>query len=323
MSDLLYSIGVDLGGTNIAVGLVDLNSRNIVRQRSVKTDAPRPCESIAMDIKTVSESLCQEEGISLQDVAWIGIAMPGIVKGDVVLSAFNLDWYNVKLGKVVSDLTSRPTHVANDANAAAYAEAVWGSGKGAKSLIAFTIGTGVGGGIVINGKIWEGTNGFAAEMGHSILVPGGRICPCGKRGCIEAYCSATALIRETKRMMKLYPESVMWKLCESDLNKVTGLTPFTAKKMDDECAKLVLDEFIENLAIGIGNAVNIFQPDVVCIGGGISREGENLLAPLREKVTRVTFGFEDNRTKLVAASLKNDAGIIGAGLLGLQYERFV
>ena len=320
MSQTKYCIGVDLGGTNIAVGLVRLDTKAIARQFSVKTNAPRSCESISKDIDEVSRKLCQQEGIKLEDVAWIGIATPGIVKDDVVLTAFNLGWTNAEFGKILSNFTARPTYVANDANAAAYAEAVWGSGKGSKSLVAFTLGTGVGGGIVIDGKIWEGANGFAAEMGHSILVPGGRSCACGKRGCIEAYCSASALIKETKRMMKLYPESLMWKLCEGDIERVNGKTAFKAKEEGDACAEIVVREFIESLAIGVENVINIFQPDVVCIGGGISREGENLLAPLRKHVEHGTFGIDGGRTKVVAATFRNDAGIIGAALLGLQFQ---
>ena len=316
----MYRIGVDLGGTNIAVGLVRLDTKSIARQFSVKTNAPRSCESISEDIAEVSRKLCSQEGIKLSDVEWIGIATPGIVKDDVVLAAFNLGWTNAEFGRILSDITKRPTYVANDANAAAYAEAIWGSGQGSRSLIAFTLGTGVGGGIVIDGKIWEGMNGFAAEMGHTILVPGGRSCACGKRGCIEAYCSATALIRETKRMMKLYPESIMWRDVDGDVERVSGKTAFRAKDEGDRCAELVINEFIDSLAIGIENAINMFQPDVVCVGGGISREGENLMAPLRERVLHGTFGIEGMRTKLVAASFRNDAGIIGAALLGLQYE---
>ena len=313
-----YCIGVDLGGTNIAVGLVNLETKSIVRQFSIKTKAPRSCESISADIADIVKKLCEAENIVLGDLQWIGIGTPGIVKDDVVLAAFNLGWENAPFGKILSDMTGRPTYVANDANAAAYAEAVWGAGEGAGSLIAFVLGTGVGGGIIIDGKIWEGTNGFAAEMGHSILIPGGRLCACGKRGCIEAYCSATALIKETRRVMGLYPESEMWKICEGDIQRVSGKTAFLAKAKGDVAGTIVVDEFINNLALGIENVINIFQPDVVCVGGGISREGDNLLVPLREHIIHGTFGTETSRTKVVAAKFRNDAGIIGAALLGLQ-----
>ncbi len=318
MSKPEYCIGVDLGGTNIAVGLVRLDTKAIARQFSVKTNAPRACESISKDILDVSEKLCRQEGISLADLKWIGVAAPGIVKDDLVIASFNLGWENAEFGKILSELSGRPTYVANDANAAAYAEALWGSGAGSRSLITFTLGTGVGGGIVFDGKIWEGVNGFAAEMGHSILVPGGRSCPCGKRGCLEAYCSATALIKETKRVMKLYPESKMWQLSEGTLDRVSGKTAFLATREGDRAAEIVINDFIDSLALGISNIINIFQPDVVCVGGGISREGDNLMLPLRERIEHATFGTDAHRTKVVAATFRNDAGIIGAALLGLQ-----
>ncbi len=313
-----YCIGVDLGGTNIAVGLVDLDSKKIEKQISVKTNAPRPCIEISQDIADVCRKLCGMAKIKLDDVRWIGAITPGIVKDGVVISAVNLGWKNAHFRKILSTLTQRPTYVANDANGAAYAEALWGAGVGAKSLVAVTLGTGVGGGIVIDGEMWEGTNGFAAELGHMIIAKDGIACGCGKRGCLEAYCSATALIRETKRMMVRYPESKMWGLCDGNIERVNGKTAFLAKDKGDRAAELVLNEYIENLAIGVSNIINIFQPDVVCIGGGISREGENLLAPLRERVEHEAFCVGDSKTKLVAATFKNDAGIFGAALLGLQ-----
>jgi glucokinase len=198
---------------------------------------------------------------------------------------------------------------------------MWGSGQGSKSLVAFTLGTGVGGGIVINGRIWEGMNGFAAEMGHTILVPGGRSCVCGKRGCLEAYCSAPAFVKETKRIMRLYPDSLMWQEVAGDIERVRGRTAFLAMEKGDKYAKMVIDNFIDFLSVAVENVINTFQPDVVSIGGGMSREGETILAPLRERVSCKTFGIEGMQTKITAAEFKNDAGIIGAALLGLQYEK--
>ena len=163
-------------------------------------------------------------------------------------------------------------------------------------------------------------NGFAAEMGHAVVDPHGRVCGCGRRGCIEAYCSATALIKETRRMMLLHRESAMWDETFGDVERANGKTAFRAMEKGDKAAALVVNEFIDYLAVGVSNIINIFQPDVVCIGGGISREGEVLLAPLRERVLYSSFGTDSARTKVVAASFKNDAGIIGAALLGLQHE---
>ena len=315
-----YCIGVDLGGTNIAIGLIDLDGKVILRKKSVKTNAPRPCEAISKDIKDVCEYLCKEQGITLSDVEWIGVATPGIVRSGVVINAVNLGWTDEKFGEIVSRMTGRPTFVANDANAAAYAEAKWGCGVGENSLIAVTLGTGIGGGIILDGKIWEGFNGFAAELGHMVIDVGGRRCTCGLRGCLEAYCSATALVHETRRMMKLYPDSLMWEVTKGDIDRADGRTAFTANARGDFAARQVIDDFVNYLAIGIANIINIVQPSVVCIGGGISGQGEELMRPLRERLKYTSFGTKDMRTRVEAAVYKNDAGIIGAGLLGIMEE---
>ena len=315
-----YCIGVDLGGTNIAIGLIDLDERKILFKRSIKTNAPRPCLEISEDIKNLCLELCSDGGISLSDVEWIGVATPGIVKSGVVVSAVNLGWTNEKFGEIVSGLTGRPTYIANDANAAAYAEAKWGCGVGAESLIAVTLGTGVGGGIILNGKIWEGFNGFAAELGHMVIVANGRHCGCGLRGCLEAYCSATALVHETKRMMKLYPDSIMWDIVDGDVNRIDGRTAFEANKQGDMAAHQIIEDFVNYLAIGIANIINVFQPSVVCIGGGISGQGDALMKPLHDRLRYTSFGTKDSRTRVETAVYKNDAGIIGAGLLGLMEE---
>ncbi len=315
-----FCIGVDLGGTNIAAGLVDLKARKIVKQKSIKTNAPRSCVDICSDIAALCRDLCKMQGIEMKNVKWIGSVAPGIVKDGNVALAVNLGWKNVPYRKILSTATRRPVFVANDANAAAYAEAIWGSGAGANSLVAFTIGTGVGGGIVIDKTIWEGINGFAGELGHMYISEDGRECGCNNRGCLEAYCSASALVKETKRVMSLYPESLMWKSCDGDIERVNGKTAFLAADEGDTAAKLVLGDFINHLATGVSGVINILQPEVVCIGGGISREGEKLLKPLREAVMHKSFGVEGARTKIVAATFRNDAGIFGAALLGLQGE---
>ena len=315
-----YCIGVDLGGTNIAVGLIDLDGKAILQKKSVKTRAPRPCEDISRDIRDVCLTLCQKQGISLSAVEWIGIATPGIVRSGVVINAVNLGWTDEKFGEIVSRITGRPTYVANDANAAAYAEAKWGCGVGENSLIAVTLGTGIGGGIILDGKIWEGFNGFAAELGHMVIDVGGRRCSCGLRGCLEAYCSASALVHETRRMMGLYPDSIMWQITEGDINRADGRTAFRANAEGDFAAKQIIDDFVNYLAIGIANIINIFQPSVVCIGGGISGQGEELMRPLRERLKYTSFGTKDMRTRVEAAVYRNDAGIIGAGLLGIMED---
>ena len=313
-----YCIGVDLGGTNIAVGIVDLDTKEIVKKASIKTNAPRSCEEISKDIIDLCRRLCSQIGEPLRSVRWIGVASPGIVKDGVVVSASNLGWKNAHLAETIQKFSGVHAYAANDANAAAYAEAVWGVGKGSRSLVAVTLGTGVGGGVVIDGRIWEGINGFAAELGHVIVDMEGRACSCGKRGCLEAYCSGSALIAETRRFIKLYPESGMGRLCGGDLNRINPSMAFRAKDDGDVAATILIDEFVKYLSMGISNIINIFQPDIVCIGGGISAEGEKLVGPLRESVRRMSFGIDGERTRLETAHFLNDAGIIGGALLGLQ-----
>ncbi len=314
-------IGVDLGGTNIAVGIVDLKRKAIIRKKSAKTNAPRPCEEISRDILRLCLDMCRFENISFDKIQWIGIATPGIVKGGRVIFANNLGWKNVNFSEIMKNLSGKPTFVANDANAAAYAEAVWGVGKDDSSLVAVTLGTGVGGGIVIDGKICGGMNGFAAEFGHTIIDANGRSCRCGKRGCLEAYASATALVKEAKRVMQLYPDSLMWKLSGGNPNRMNALIPFRAAGEGDHAASELIEEYTKYLAIGISNIINVLQPDVVCVGGGVSGEGENLMKPLREQIKRISFGVEELRTKIEVARFRNDAGIIGGALLGTQKEK--
>ena len=315
-----YCIGVDLGGTNIAAGIVDLKGKRIIRKASVKTNAPRPCEEISRDIVELCKSVCASENLTLSDMKWIGVVTPGIVKNGIVISASNLGWENDDFVGILHSLTGEECFVANDANAAAYAEAMWGAGEGEGSLAMITLGTGVGGGIVNDCEILEGMNGFAAEIGHMIIDVEGRRCGCGKRGCLEAYASATALVSESRRMAKLYPDSIMWQLADGDEKRINGITPFKAMAKGDRAARLVVDSFVKHLAIGVSNVINLLQPDVVCIGGGISAEGERLMRPLREEVKRLSFGTEGHRTRVVAAKFMNDAGILGGALLGMQEE---
>ena len=313
-----YCIGVDLGGTTVKVGFVNIENAEILVSGSIPTGAPRAAESVATDIVKLIRRLASDSGYAMKGALWIGVATAGIVKNGTVLAATNLGWNNVPLSMLLSRMTGMQVYLANDANAAAYAEALFGVGEGKSTLVALTLGTGVGGGIVINGKIFDGFNGFAAEMGHMIINSGGRECGCGKRGCLEAYASATALVKESRRVMNLYPDSKMWELVGHDADKVTAKTPFDAAKAGDYAALSVIDDFINNLAYGVSNVINLFQPSVLCIGGGISAQGDALMIPLRDRVSRLSFGRKNIRTKVTVARFRNDAGIIGASMLGLQ-----
>ena len=315
----MYNIGIDLGGTNIKVGVVNDDFR-IVGKSNIKTDLPRPAEEIADSIAKGVELACKEAGIDVKDINSIGIGTPGVADRNtgVVLYSCNLGFNNTDLGGLLKHRLGTDIYVENDANVAAYGEVLGGAAKGYKDVVVITLGTGVGGGIIIDGKIYSGSNYAGAELGHMVIVKDGKECACGRKGCWEAYASATGLINLTKQeiLKENFDFSYMLKSCDGDINKVTGKTAFDAVLAGDANAKTVIDEYIGYLACGLVNIINIFQPDILCIGGGISNQGENLLAPLRTIVEKERYTkHNDKQTVICKASLGNDAGIIGAAFL--------
>lgn len=221
---------------------------------------------------------------------------------------------------MVAERVDKPVYVENDANAAAYGELKAGAAKGLDSAIMITLGTGVGGGIIIDGKIYSGFNYKGAELGHVGMVYGGVPCTCGRIGCIEAYCSVSALIRMTRESMQLNAKSKMWELAQNSLDHVNGRTAFDAMRAGDEAASRVVDQYIDYIAYAVSGMINLFQPQAVVIGGGISKEGETLFGPVRARAYPQTFNHEEqNCARILQAKLGNDAGIIGAALLGKQY----
>ncbi len=306
-----YTIGVDIGGTNIAVGIVD-EKFNVIIKDSFKTNAPRSAEDICEDIfKTYSE-LIKRINISIEDISEIGIACPGIIKNGTVVSATNLKFENVDLKSIVEKRTGLRCEVCNDANAVALAEYIVSDDKNIHSLVAVTIGTGIGGGIVIDGKIIDGFNGAGAELGHITVEKDGRSCACGNKGCLETYCSASALVKETKKAMIDNPDSKLWEICK-DINEVDGKTVFIAAELGDNVSKEVLDTFLNYLSIGVINMITLLQPEVLCIGGGMSKEKDALIEPLKKLVIEnsLTQNLAE-KTKIKTAVLFNDAGIVGA-----------
>ena len=271
------------------------------------------------DIARLSRDAVKKAGITMADVASVGIGCPGTcnVKTGMVEYANNLNFTNVPIVARMNELLGLPVYIDNDANAAAFGEAKAGAAKGVENCVCVTLGTGVGGGIIIDGKIYQGCNYAGAELGHVVIEMNGEPCTCGRRGCWEAYSSATALVRQTKAAMEQHPDSLMWKLAGGSLDRVNGLTAFDGMRKGDAAATAVVNKYIEYLACGITNVVNTFQPDTVCIGGGISHEGETLLAPLRKIVEAERYSkFCERQTEICAATLGNDAGIIGAACLG-------
>lgn len=312
-----YYIGIDLGGTNIVAGVVNENYE-IISKAKTPTNRPRSAEEICKDMAKMALEAVEKAGLRVSDIQSVGVGAPGSVNSDtgVISYSNNLDFHNAPVADYIREAIDLPVYVENDANAAAYGEFVAGSAKGTKDAVCITLGTGVGGGIIIGGKIYSGFNYAGAELGHTVIEVDGVQCSCGRKGCFEVYSSATGLIRMTKEAMDADTDSKMHEMMG---DHVSGRLAFEAMRAGDATAKSVVDKYIKYLAAGIANTINIFQPEVLCIGGGVCNEGDALLVPLKELISKeiYTRASEDN-TKIVIASLGNDAGIIGAAFLGLQ-----
>lgn len=320
-----YYIGIDLGGTNIAAGVVNENCE-IITKGSVPTGRLRPYAEIVEDMCSLCKRLVQDAGISEANIAAIGVASPG---------AIALDGKTIGYVNSIPSMSGAPicktlqdafggveVFLENDANAAAFGEMIAGAAKGQKDVIVITLGTGVGGGIIIDGKIYAGFNHAGAELGHMVIAADGLPCTCGRHGCWEVYASATALIRQTKEAIKQYPESIIHQMIDGDESNITGRTAFDAMHQGDAAGKAIVEQFVEYVGIGATNLINIFQPQKLVVGGGVSKAGETLLAPLRKYVAANSYGAEVAElpaTEIVEAALGNDAGIIGAAMLFKQF----
>ena len=295
-----YYIGIDLGGTNIVAGVVDENYQ-ILTKASVKTNLPRPEQEIAADMAAVARQAAEEAGLSLDQIEWVGVGTPGIANSatGIIEYSNNLGFCNTPMVQYLEEALGRPAFIENDANAAAYGEYVAGAAKGAKHAVCITLGTGVGGGIIIDGKIYCGSNFGGAEIGHTVIDVNGPMCSCGRKGCFEVFSSATGLIRMTKEALAAHPESAM-----KDEERITGRTAFNYMRAGDETAKQVVDDYIRYLAAGITNTINIFQPDVLCIGGGVCNEGDPLLLPMKEIVKKEVYTRNSPKnTEIVIATV--------------------
>lgn len=314
----MFYIGVDLGGTNIAAGLVNSEGK-IIAKGSVPTLRKREYPEIIKDMAALIFDLINSQGMNISDFHSIGVGSPGIPdcsEGKIVYAS-NINFRDVPLRKELQKYINLPVYVNNDANIAAFAESVAGAAKGYKTSVTVTIGTGIGSGIIIDGKIFSGFNNAATEFGHMVLQMNGEPCNCGRRGCWETYASATACINQTKAAAAQNPDSLINKLVGGDLDKIDAKTAFDAAKQGDEAAVNVVDQYIRYIGAGLANIINCFQPEVIVIGGGVCKEGEYLLAPLREFVKANTFAPAHNIkiAEIKAAEMGNDAGIVGAAML--------
>lgn len=306
-------IGIDLGGTNIAAGIVSDDGK-ILLQDSVPTLRERDAHEIVKDMAELAKKLIAESGADMSEIKGVGIGIPGTVdyKTGTVVHLTNIKMDNFDLSGEFRKTLDLPVFVENDANCAALGEYIE-NGKGSDSFVLVTLGTGVGCGIVLGGRIFRGFNGVASEAGHMTIVTGGEHCNCGKDGCWEAYASVTALIRQTKAALEAHPESTMHQDVE-ERGKISGRTAFDCARKGDRAAEEVVMNYARYVAEGIVSLENILQPEMISVGGGISREGEFLMEPVRRYIEKVRFNRFMKKTKIVSASLHNDAGIIGAAM---------
>ncbi|MDP4179756.1 MAG: ROK family protein [Bacillota bacterium] len=314
----MYYVGIDLGGTKIAAGIVD-EKGTLIYKDSVPTKRERPYQEIIKDMAQLTLKIIKDKGLEVKDIASIGIGSPGTPdsKTGVLVYSCNLNFDNVPIREEMRKYIDLPVFLENDANCAALAESVAGAAKDVDDSIAITLGTGIGGGIVINRKIYSGFNCAGSEIGHMVIVSDGVECACGRKGCWEAYASATALIRQTKDAANANPESKINELVKGDLNKIDAKTAFDAAKLGDPVGEKVVNQYIKYIAEGLSNTINSFMPEAVVIGGGVCKEGEYLLKPLRERVyADIYCKGSVPKPYIRVAEMGNDAGIVGAAMLG-------
>lgn len=313
----MYRAGIDLGGTNIKAGIID-DDQNILAQASVPTRVERDYTEIIRDMAGLVLKLMEELSLTSDELAGVGIGSPGLVDAanGVIRYSNNFNWNDIPLVEEMHNYFQCDIRVSNDANCAALGEVKAGAARDCDNAILLTLGTGVGGGIIIDGKIFEGGHAGGAELGHTVMIADGEQCTCGRRGCVEAYVSASALIRDAKRAAGENAASLMNELCKGDLNNMNGKIPFDAAWEGDQVALAVVKSYQRNLGEAIANYVNIFRPDVVLISGGVCNQGDQLTGPLEEYLAALCFGGEKGFVPHVrCASLGNNAGLIGAANL--------
>ena len=299
-------LGIDIGGTNIKFGVVTYDYQ-LIKTWSIPTLSQRDIAEIVDDMIAKAREIQAEYAFDR-----IGIGTPGDIDSEkgVCQRAGNLPYKQTPLVAMIREALGVPTYIANDATAALYGELYAGAGKDYQNIIMITLGTGVGGGIAINGKPYLGSKGYGGELGHMIIHYDGLPCPCGLRGCYEQYASVTALIRQTKEAVANHPDSLLAKTFGEN---GTALDLFNAKENGCPVAAAVIDQYAEYIAIGLNSYENIFQPEAFIIGGAISQQGDNLLNPIRAKL--------DKPAVLLTSSLKNDAGVIGAAVIAVEFAK--
>jgi len=312
-----HYLGIDLGGTNVVAAVVDENY-TILARHSIKTDASLSFPDFVAGMADAAKAAVDKAGLSLTDMQAVGLGTPSCINpaNNCLVYANNLGWKNVPLYDEMKKHFDIPVFIRNDADCAAYGETLAGAASACSDALMVTLGTGVGGGIIMNKRIFSGADNMGAEIGHTKLVYNGVQCTCGQYGCFESYASATALINQIKEAMAQNPESVMHALCGGDMRKVEAKTAFDGAKQGDATAIGVVDRYISYLAAGLSTFICVFRPQVIILGGGVSNAGDALLLPLRKKLVANTFGgVEIGVPSVIIATLGNDAGLIGAAFL--------
>lgn len=312
----MVRIGVDVGGTGIQVGVVD-QSNHILKEGSIPTCTDIPFEEQVKRIVDCIISVTIDAGFSVDDILSVGVGIPGIAsrKTGEVIKCTNMGWHHVPFREVFSSYLSKPVFIENDANVAALAESVAGVSAGTDSSVFITIGTGIGSGIILNGKIWSGAHGIGGELGHILFDLDGVTCTCGNHGCLERYCSATALIRMAKEAVKEHPESLIMSLAGNDLSRIEAKTVFDAAAKEDPVGLTLYHRYIDYLAQAIASVANLLDPEIIVLGGGVSKAGLYLLNPLLKKYPRYVLFNDQPIPALKLAVLGSEAGIIGAAML--------
>ena len=314
----MYYIGIDVGGTNLVAGLVD-ELGHIYNKVSSPVAGDMTAAQFASELVRLSRLLCEVGKVEPGEVESVGVGLPGVVDNKAGLFVQNPNMpfrdRNIPLREMFQKEWEIPVYLGNDANCAAVGEYWAGAAKGCDPTVLITLGTGIGGGMIVGGKLFTGFANSGMEVGHMTIRPDGILCGCGARGCWERYGSATALIQLTRREMERDRNSELWVLVDGDVSKVQGRTPFQAARLGDDAAKRALSDYLQGLSIGMINLVNILQPEIICLGGGVSNaEDDLLLDPLRELVWQGCFD-KNYRVRIERASLGNDAGVVGAALL--------
>jgi len=310
-------LGVDLGGTNIKAAAVMEDGR-ILSETFLPTMLPRSAEAVTEDIVNAMGQSLEKIGAVWADVAGAGVGCPGTVDDEsgMILYSNNLGWAHFAMRAFLKERTGISVRLANDANAAALGESIAGCAQGAHSAVVLTLGTGVGSGVVLNGKMLSGYTGAASELGHMVILADGEMCTCGRRGCLESYASASALIRMTREAMTAYPKSILHELAKRE-GGISGKTVFLAKELGDAAGTWTVERYIHFLSIGVANVVNIFFPEIVALSGGVANQGDRLLEPLRQEVWPQVFGRvrPERRVRIECCTLGYKAGVIGAALM--------